>query len=163
LYRQVPGTEEFQAFDSFSFAREGIKVTGGRGTLFKTLWRGKAAGFALAAENLTYEYEPTDTKFAGLYRKLKKDHALDVVFPEHGIELAYDNWDPKEVTFSVFGLDKFRLRPFYEGVYSYYSQETLNQKGISAYDLERRDDADARDYDLVGLKGTVELGLDDAE
>jgi hypothetical protein len=37
------------------------------------------------------------------------------------------------------------------------------KSGANPYDLEKRDDADARDADLVGLNGIVELGLEDPE
>src|SRR5262249_47250869 len=82
--------------------------------------------------------------------------------PDHGVYLSYDNWEPREVGFAVHTVNKPNLIGLYQGLYDYYSQETL-QKGTNPYDLERRDDSNSRDYDLTGMKGTIELALDDAE
>jgi hypothetical protein len=49
----------------------------------------------------------------------------------------------------------------YGQVFAYYSEDTRN-KGIDPLILEERGDEEARDFDLVGLKGTVELALEDS-
>jgi hypothetical protein len=48
----------------------------------------------------------------------------------------------------------------YGELYAYYSEDTRN-KGIDPLVLEERGDQEARDFDLVGLKGNVDLMLED--
>lgn len=80
--------------------------------------------------------------------------------PKRRVGLTYDNWEPREVGFWAYSLDK--IFPSYDKVYHYYSEETLKSHA-DPYALEMRDDADARDYDLTGLKGTVEMALHESE
>ena len=70
---------------------------------------------------------------------------------EHFAGLTYDNLDPWQMTY--FATD-------YGTIFAYYSEDTRN-KGIDPLVLEERGDQEARDFDLIGLKGTVELGLED--
>ncbi|MGD8374727.1 MAG: M1 family aminopeptidase [Acidobacteriota bacterium] len=67
--------------------------------------------------------------------------------------LSYDSFRPKEVRFwsSEMGT-----------LFSYYADETRNSD-TTAYDLELRDQGEDRDYQLWGLHGTVEVGVDHAE
>jgi len=245
LIRSVPGDDEFYRFDSVSFSREGLKLTGSGGFLYKHSRQGKPISFFVHAKSTSWEFTPVEKKFQGLYQKLRKDYAADLVFtpewldfscdpasceeilastfkglapvtadkvdtalkskydeflkdlkksrkdnpfggftlpyepdrrawyvevfsegPQRGIALGYDNWDPREATFSVYNLSKwyqnFGASAFYEPVYSILSEETL-KKGVKPYDLEMRDDAYSKDYDLTSLRGTVELGIEDAE
>ena len=73
---------------------------------------------------------------------------------EHWFTLDFDNWEPKEV--SVF------CTTFFQPVYRYHSEET-RKSGAKPHDLETRPSIDARDYDLVSLKGRVDLGFGDGE
>jgi len=70
---------------------------------------------------------------------------------EHYASLRYDNLEPWQMSYFVTD---------YGSVFSYYSADTRN-KGIDPLLLEERGDEDARDFDLVGLKGAVDLALDD--
>ncbi len=76
----------------------------------------------------------------------KRDGAKD-----HNASLTYDNLEPWQMSYRVSGYDR---------VFAYYSEDTRN-KGIDPLLLEERGDQEARDYDLLGLKGTVDLGLED--
>jgi hypothetical protein len=67
------------------------------------------------------------------------------------VELEYDNYQPWEVSFNT---------STHGTLFAYYAEATRNS-GIPQYDLERRDDKDSRDYELNGLKGTVELAVVD--
>jgi hypothetical protein len=233
-------------FESFSLAREGLTVGGGRGMLYKTYRDKKVEGISLVADNLTYSYAPPEKKYQQLFEKLKRDNAADVVFkpeyvdidcdpvsceqilatafkglgdadakpttdassisdpklrnkfeeaikdakkfrrenpfggfrrpassdrrayslfvekdnPDKAVGMTYDNWEQREVTVYAYSLDK--AFPSLVPLYNYYSEETI-KSGANPYDLERRDDPEARDCDLVGLNGTVELGLEDPE
>jgi len=72
---------------------------------------------------------------------------------DHWLSVDYDNYEPKEVSLWVTG---------YGPVFRYYSEAT-RASGVNPYDLELRPDADALDYDLTSLKGTVEMGFGDGE
>ena len=85
--------------------------------------------------------------------------------PDRRVGVEYDSFEPKEVSYWAWSLDKIG-RPDYVKVYAYYSEASRDavQKGRAQYyELEKRDDPEARYYDLTGLKGTVEVGIEDAE
>ena len=65
--------------------------------------------------------------------------------------LRYDNLEPWEMSYSATG---------YGQIFAYYSEDIRN-KGIDPLILEERGDKEARDFDLIGLKGTVDLSMDD--
>ena len=98
-----------------------------------------------------------DTPTYGFYRADDPDNRYWVLrfkregAKEHYASLRYDNLEPWQM--SYYATD-------YGQVFAYYSEDTRN-KGIDPLVLEERGDEEARDFDLVGLKGTVELGLDD--
>jgi len=69
------------------------------------------------------------------------------------ITMTYDNEDPWEVNIYVSD---------YGQVIGYPSEETRNS-GIDPYEIEVRDDPDAKRYELTALQGTVEVGLEEAE
>lgn len=70
---------------------------------------------------------------------------------EHYASLTYDNLEPWQMSYSATDFGP---------IFAYYSEDTRN-KGIDPLLLEERGDQEARDYDLIGLKGTVDLRLDD--
>ena len=70
---------------------------------------------------------------------------------DHYAGLRYDNLEPWQMSYSVTD---------YGSIFAYYSEDMRN-KGIDPLVLEERGDQDARDFDLIGLKATVDLGLDD--
>ncbi len=80
---------------------------------------------------------------------------LAVVVKKKGADdrlwLLHDSWAGWEVRFGATEYGTFL---------GYYSQQTL-AGDVTPYDLEQRDDADARDYDLRAVAGTVELALAD--
>lgn len=107
----------------------------------------------LARESAERKADP----FAGFERAPEPGHphyAISVERrDEHAIRLRYDTWAADEVQFSATG---------YGPLYAYPAAATL-AGGVSAYDVERREDREAQDYDLTGLRGDVELALTDDE
>ncbi|MDQ7088753.1 MAG: hypothetical protein Q9Q13_13245 [Acidobacteriota bacterium] len=82
---------------------------------------------------------PGNEYYAISVKKKGRDHYLGVM---------YDNWDPKEISFNVSG--------YWPALFLYYSEET-RKSGKSVYELERRPDEALRFFDLVSVKGTVDL------
>ena len=78
---------------------------------------------------------------------------------KHSIGVSYDNWDGYEFTFWVFR-DQPGSGPN-GAVFGYYSDETLAKH--SPYELEVREDQEARWYELYSLKGEVSAALEDPE
>jgi peptidase M1-like protein len=100
----------------------------------------------------------TGDGFSGFTLPWEPDHRVMLAtikkkMSDQRIWLASDSHQAKEVSFGVGGLGP---------VYAYYSAET-RAKNLPADQLERRDDADGRDYDLERITGKVEMGLDDPE
>lgn len=99
-----------------------------------------------------------ENAFSGFYRPYDPDHqVVGVSLKKKGADdwvgLEIDNWEPREVTYWVSSLGP---------VYTYNSEQT-RRSGVNPYDLEKRDDGYARDYQLEGLSGTVEMGMGDGE
>lgn len=99
-----------------------------------------------------------ENPFGGFVLPDEVDHryftaVVGKLFPEKAIALAWDNFEPKEVTFWSSGIGP---------LFTYYSEETRKAK-TNPYELETRDDSSARLYDLEGLRGSIELGLGEAE
>jgi hypothetical protein len=69
------------------------------------------------------------------------------------ITLSYDNYDPWEV--NIYASDYGRL-------IGYPSEET-RKSGADPYEIEQRDDYARRRYEVTGVDGWVEAGLDAAE
>jgi hypothetical protein len=86
-----------------------------------------------------------DNRYWGF--SFKRDGAKD-----HFAGLWYDNFDPWQMSYTVTG--------YFPRLYAYYSEDMRN-KDIDPLILEERQDEDARDYDLIGVKGSVDLGLHD--
>lgn len=72
---------------------------------------------------------------------------------DHYFWLGYDSFDPKEISVGATG---------YGRLFYYYSDATL-KSGVTPDDLDGRPNSDARDYDLISLKGAVEMGFGDGE
>jgi len=58
LVRTVPNDEKFYQFDTFDFDLEGLSITGSKGSYVTDYLDGKPVGFTVAADDLSYEYEP---------------------------------------------------------------------------------------------------------
>ena len=95
--------------------------------------------------------------------RIKKDGKRDG--KDDFLTLSYDNWEPWEVRFYATGFGA----QFYQGPYgpvfgtplfAYYAKD-VRSSSIPRGDLERREDADGRDYELDSVKGSVDLGLDE--
>src|SRR6185436_3106850 len=76
------------------------------------------------------------------------------------VTLSYDNWEPWEVRGYATGFGAFGfLGPYgpYFGtpLFAYYSKDTRTSS-ILPIDLERREDADGRDYELDSVDGAVD-------
>lgn len=106
-----------------------------------------------------YEKDLKDDPFLGFRPPFRDDHRTwDLSLKRASGEelwlwLDYDNYEGWDVN---FGSSKRGL------VFGYYSDELL-AKGPSPYDLERREDSDARWFDLDSLVGKVDIGLEDEE
>lgn len=72
---------------------------------------------------------------------------------EKFFEVDYDTDQPWEVSVSASGMGQ---------VYGYYSEES-RKSGKSEWELEKRPDAAARDFEVEAIRGTVELALKDPE
>src|SRR5262249_45705052 len=119
-----------------------------------------------------YEDEEKDIRkarhenpFSGFQLPYQPDHRyleLEIrkLTPERRVGLTIDSHEMRQVSYSAYGLSK--TFPRYERIYHYDLQADRDAK-TDPYLLEQRDDPDSRDYDLTGLKGTVELAIDDAE
>ena len=234
LHRGDVGDEQYFAFDSFTFEREGIRLTAGKGSAFKDFLNGALSSITVAAEGIAYSYDPPAdwTHYARVHEIVKKIDENDLVFtptlvrisceaascqeildtafgkavpiertaasevltrffdeakrereqrqredpffgfrplPEpghrywtvssrrgtgdHWTWLAYDNWDPMEMSFGVTG----------RWILFAYPCEATRKAGVTPWELDHRDDASARDYQIEGLQGTVELALSDPE
>ncbi len=100
-----------------------------------------------------------DSAFSGFRRPLRpeqRQYSIRVKKNErdHWNALYFDNETAWEIVFASSG---------YGRLYGYDSKET-RESGMSLYDLDMRPDGGAsRDYDVKGLRGTVELALDGAE
>ncbi len=77
---------------------------------------------------------------------------------ERWIWIDYDNYEPWDVQYGA-SEPGFGGQVFPYAIFGYYSESVLKSTP-SAADLERREDADARDFDLDSLEGTVEIGLE---
>jgi len=248
LFRGFFGGEWVYKFAALHFEKEGLKVSATNGWAYAYRLLGKPAGFAVFADDLTFDYTPpADTRetshYSALIKKLAKEHPEDLVFKperlsitcdaatcdqlmtsafsalekvgspdgagsggggstdaargrlskrlkeagdedtkarrdspfigfdqpddpenhywrftfkregakEHFASLRYDNLQPWQMSYSATD---------YGQIFAYYSEDTRN-KGIDPLLLEERTDKEARDFDLIGIKGTVDLGLDD--
>jgi hypothetical protein len=81
------------------------------------------------------------------------------------LTLSYDNWEPWEVRFYATGFGAFSYPGPYGPIYgtplfAYYAKD-VRSSSIPPADLERRDDADGRDYELDSVKGSVDVALDE--
>ncbi|UCF67934.1 MAG: hypothetical protein JSV80_01160, partial [Acidobacteriota bacterium] len=87
----------------------------------------------------------------------RRQFAVGVKKPrrDHWVGLFYDNREPWEVTFYASTYTPPRI-------FGYHSEATRNS-GLNPYELESREDVFSQDYEIVGLSGVVELGLDDSE
>lgn len=106
-----------------------------------------------------------DNPFSGFQLVTPDEHRyLDLQIhkttPERRVGLAIDNYEMRPVSYSAYGFNKDF--PRYETIYHYDLQADRDKKS-DPYQLEMRDDPDARDYDLTGLKGTAEFAVVDAE
>ena len=77
---------------------------------------------------------------------------------ERIVDLAYDSWEPWQVSFYATDYG----RQFGIPVFAYYDAAT-RKSAVPAYTLEERDDLDARDFDLTGIDGKVDIGLDEPD
>lgn len=81
--------------------------------------------------------------------------------PGPGVSLTYDSWGGYELEFSVWPRRLDVPDQLYFGVYGYYSEETLANN--SPYEIETRDDEDARWHEVKSVRGEVDLAVQDAE
>jgi hypothetical protein len=111
---------------------------------------------ALDDETKDTETDRKDNPFAGLRLPPDQDNRYwSFTFKRQGMKehyagLSYDDFEPWQVSFSATG---------YGNLFAYYSEDMRGK--IDPYILEQREDQAARDFDLTGLVGSVDLGLDD--
>jgi hypothetical protein len=233
LYRPYFGVPWIYKFDSFSFEREGLKVSATNGYAYASKLLDAFSGFKVFAADLNFEFTPPlGTSQGDYYRvldsELAKEHPGDLVFKpeslsitcdpttctefmtrvfgglkpdtgamskmrealtadrseseknkhdnpfanlqppadpdhrywsftfkrqgmnEHFAYLSYDNFEPWQVSFGADG---------YGTIFAYYSEDMRGKINPSL--LEKREDKNALDFDLKGIAGSVDLGLDD--
>ncbi|MBZ5638429.1 MAG: hypothetical protein LAO51_06670 [Acidobacteriia bacterium] len=108
-----------------------------------------------------------DNGFFGFRRPYEADRqTLDLAIKrasgeERWIWIDYDNYEPWDVQYGA-SAPGFGGQVFPYAIFGYYSDSVLKSTPAAA-DLERREDADARDFDLDSLEGTVEIGLEDSQ
>ncbi len=234
LHRGRVGDEQFFAFDSFTFEREGLRLKAGKGSAYRDYLNGALSSITVAADGIECAYEPPAdwahyrkvheivrrvdendlvytptlvrfscdalscqeildgafgnavpieraaagemlTRFLDEAKREREQRLREDAFfgfrplPEpghrywiasarrstgdHWTWLAYDNWDPLEMSFGVGG----------RGTLFSYPCEATRKAGVTPWDLDHRDDAESRDYQIEGLTGTVELALSDPE
>ncbi len=111
---------------------------------------------ALTDDKRESERDKKDNAFADLQPPADPDNRYwSFVFKrqgmkEHFTQLSYDNFEPWQVSFGATG---------YGTLFAYYSEDMRGR--IDASILERRKDRGALDFDLKGVVGNVDLGLDD--
>lgn len=74
------------------------------------------------------------------------------------VDLVWDNWSPWQV--ALYATDYGRQ--FDIPLFAYYDEAT-RKSSVPPYQLEQRDDLDARDFDLTGLDAKVWIGLDEPD
>jgi hypothetical protein len=80
---------------------------------------------------------------------LKRDSAKDVY-----VFFLLDNYEPRDVQYGAF--------PGYGAIFGYHSQQ-IRKSGIPPYDLETREDPQARLYEIDALEGYVDIAQEDPE
>lgn len=70
---------------------------------------------------------------------------------EHWFLVDWDNYSPWEVTVWATG--------YWAPLYRYYDETTRNA-GIAAYELEKREDIESRDYEVKSVQGSVDLAIE---
>ena len=112
---------------------------------------------ALQKAKSEMDKELGDNPFAGFrrpYEAGRKHYALEVRRKgggDHWLRLTHDSNDGREISLTAKG--------FFGAIQSYYSDET-RARNLPPDELERRPDADGRDYDMTSLEGTVEMGFE---
>ncbi len=81
------------------------------------------------------------------------------------LTLSYDNWEPWEVRFYATGFGAYTMGTPYglnygTPLFAYYAKD-VRGSAIPPDVLERRDDVEARDYELDSVKGAVDIALDE--
>jgi hypothetical protein len=104
-----------------------------------------------------------ESAFSGFtthYRPGNKTHTLWLEKNDKaGIWLDYDNWNGFEVTFGA--RVNWPVGNFSTEIYGYYSDETMEE--YEPYELEMRDDREARWHEVYKVHGAVQAGLLDPE
>jgi hypothetical protein len=131
---------------------------------FRKLAGGRDAAPAKLQEIFDEQFEDVEESrqknpFGGFGREYRDDRSFWQTTirrdggKEHSLFMRFDSWEHKEVGFFASG---FGFAPLFT-----YNSEAVRQSGASPYDLELREDADARWYNLQGVNGIVELALND--
>jgi hypothetical protein len=105
FYRGKLGDETFHEFDSFAFEREGIKVSGGKGTMYIDYWRGKPAFMSFQANDMKYDYSPPpDLSYYQMSRILKQmdKYSKDVWFDAERMTISCSETDCEEILATAF-------------------------------------------------------------
>jgi hypothetical protein len=105
FYRGVLDDETFHEFDSFTFEREGIKVSAGKGSMVINYWRGKPSSMSFRASNMKYDYAPPpDLSYYQMSKVLKKmdKYSKDVWFDLERIRITCSETDCEEIMATSF-------------------------------------------------------------
>ena len=90
LHRIWLEDSKFARFDGFSFNKEGLKVSAGKGSFYKVYRDGELEAITAWAPDIAYVYTPPTAKYATLWEKMKQNHADDVLFNPGYIRITCD-------------------------------------------------------------------------
>jgi hypothetical protein len=105
MLREVPGDEKFYVFDSFSFDREGMKITAGKGSAVVDFLDDEPDQVIFTGSGLRYDYAPPiELSFHHnqRYQLLKKQHPEDFTFDAEGVLFNCDAVTCQEFLDSAF-------------------------------------------------------------
>jgi hypothetical protein len=104
-----------------------------------------------------------ENAFAGFQRHYRPGNKTYTLYLEKndkaGVWLDYDNWNGFEVTFGA--RVNWPTGNYPVELYGYYTDETMEE--YEPYELEMRDDREARWHEVYKVHGAVQAGLEDPE
>lgn len=108
LYRGMPRDEKFYTFQSFSFDREGLKVSSGPGSLYTNYWNGNLVAIRFAGSGLKYEFQPPEGvrefQQAHVYQALLRESKRkdDLVFEPESAAINCESVSCEEILKTAF-------------------------------------------------------------
>ncbi len=123
LHRRMLGDEECFHFDTFTFAREGLKVSASNGSMCKDFYNGNVSDFDLASADLVYSYIPPIKQDEMLFGLLKKEREPDLVFPPDYALVSCDPGSCQKILATSFtGLRPIKIEETDQALQKAYSE-----------------------------------------